>query len=127
MTTETKILLDSKILKKDQKKEIAKLNHQIFNAKNELLEITKENKENTEKIIELLNTYLINDDRDNFKNLLENHLLFNNYSKEFYDHLFNLDSTEKQLAICKLSNWFNTYSVSGLKVISIDLEKHLIK
>lgn len=126
MTTETKILLDSKILKKDQQKEIAKLNYQISNIKNELLEIAKENKENTEKIIGLLNTYLLNDDRDNFKNLLENHLLFNNYSKEFYDHLFNLDSTEKQLAICKLSNWFSKYTVSGLKVISIDLEKHLI-
>lgn len=119
-------LTTSKILKSDMQKEIAKLNHQIFNVKNELLEITKENKENTEKIIELLNTYLLNDDRDNFKNLLENHLLFNNYSKEFYDKLFNLDSIGKQLAIDKLSNWINKYTVSGLKVISIDLEKHLI-
>lgn len=119
-------LTTSKLLKSDKQKEIAKLNHQIFNVKNELLEITKENKENTEKIIELLNTYLLNDERDSFKNLLENHLLFNSYSEKFYDHLFNLDPIEKQLVISKLSNWFNKYTVSGLKVISIDLEKHLI-
>ena len=43
MTTETK----SKILKSDMQKEIAKLNHQISNVKNELLGITKENKKNT--------------------------------------------------------------------------------
>ena len=65
---ELKTLTKSKLLKSDMQKEIAKLNHQIFNVKNELLEITKENKENTEKIIELLFTYLINDDKDNFKN-----------------------------------------------------------
>ena len=123
---ELKTLTKSKLLKSDMQKEIAKLNHQIFNVKNELLEITKENKENTEKIIELLFTYLINDDKDNFKNLLENHLLFNSYSEKFYDHLFKLNPTEKQLAIDKLSNWINKYTVSGLKVISIDLEKHLI-
>lgn len=119
-------LTTSKILKSGKQKEIAKLNHQIFNIKNELLEITKENKENTEELFGLLFTNLINDDRDSFKNLLENHLLFNNYSKEFYDKLFNLDSIGKQLAIDKLSNWINKYTVSGLKVISIDLEKHLI-
>lgn len=127
MTTETKILLDSKLLKFNKQKEIAKLNHQIFNVKNELLEITKENKENTEELFGLLFTNLINDDRDNFKSILENHLLFNSYSKEFYTKLFNLDPTEKQLVIDKLKNWFNKYSVSGLTCISIDLEKYLIK
>lgn len=119
-------LTTSKILKSDMQKEIALLNHQIFNVKNELLEITKENKENTEELFGLLFTNLINDDRDSFKSTLENHLLFNNYSKEFYDKLFNLDTTEKQLVINKLYTWFNKYTVSGLKVISIDLEKHLI-
>lgn len=127
MTIETKILLDSKLLKFNKQKEIAKLNHQIFNAKNELLEITKENKENTEELFGLLFTYLINDDKISFKNLLENHLLFNSYDKEFYTKLFNLDPTGKQLAIDKLKNWFDKYSVSGLICISIDLEKYLIK
>lgn len=120
-------LTTSKLLKSDKQKEIALLNHQISNVKNELLEITKENKENTIEIFELLNTYLLNDEKNSFKNLLENHLLFNSYREEFYTKLFNLDPTEKQLAIYKLSNWFNKFSVSGLKQISIDLEKYLIK
>ena len=119
-------LTKSKLLKSGKQKEIALLNHQIFNVKNELLGITKENKKNTIEIFELLNTYLLNDEKSSFKNLLENHLLFNSYSKEFYDKLFNLDTTEKQLVINKLYTWFNKYTVSGLKVISIDLEKHLI-
>ena len=47
-------LTTSKILKSGKQKEIAKLNYQISNIKNELLEIAKENKENTEKIGESL-------------------------------------------------------------------------
>lgn len=120
-------LTKSKLLKSGKQKEIAKLNYQISNIKNELLGITKENKENTKELFGLLFIYLINDEKTNFKNLLENHLLFNSYSKEFYNKLFKLNLTEKKLVINKLYTWFDKYSVSGLKQISIDLEKYLIK
>lgn len=94
------------------------------NKQIELLRMTKENKGTTDKIIELLEKYLLADDKSSFKDLLEQHLFFNNYSNLFYDRLFNLDPSDKKVFINKLMNWFKKFSVEGLRVISLDLEKY---
>lgn len=91
----------------------------------ELLRMRKKNLGTTEKIIELLEKYLLDNNKSSFKNLLEQHLFFNSYSKEFYDRLFNLDPTEKKSKMDKFKKWFNKFSVDALRSISIDLEKHL--
>lgn len=91
----------------------------------ELLRMTKKNTGTTKKIIELLEKYLLDNDKSSFKDLLEQHLFFNSYSNLFYDRLFNLDPSNKKIFINKLMNWFNKFSVEGLRVISIDLEKYL--
>lgn len=120
---EIKILKESKELKQDKQKEIASLNYQIATKKKELYKVVKANKENTTELFKLLNQYLMADDKFNFKITLENHLIFNNYSIEFYNKLFN--SKEKQQLIGKLNNWFNTFSPSGLYEISLNLENYL--
>lgn len=93
----------------------------------ELLRMRKKNLGTTEKIIELLEKYLLDNNKSSFKDLLEQHLFFNNYSNLFYDRLFNLDPSDKKSIINKISNWFKNFSVEGLRVISIDLEKYLMK
>lgn len=97
------------------------------NKQIELLRMTKKNTDTTDKIIELLEKYLLADERSSFKDLLEQHLFFNSYSEKFYHKLFNLDPTEKKSKMDKLKKWFNTFSVEALRSISIDLEKYLIK
>lgn len=91
----------------------------------ELLRMRKKNLSTTEKIIELLEKYLLDNNKSSFKNLLEQHLFFNSYSNLFYDRLFNLDPSEKKIKMDKLKKWFNKFTVDALRSISIDLEKHL--
>lgn len=111
---------------KSLNKEIRLLSNELQNKKTDLIRISKENIEITEKSIELLQNYLLADDLSSFKKMLE--LLFNNnYSNSFYDRLFNLDPSDKKSIINKISNWFKNFSVEGLQVISLDLEKYLMK
>lgn len=121
MNNET-ILIHSMEQKDRHRKQIIKLKNEIAKEKIELLKINKINTENTEKIIGLLNENLIQNKKYMVKQILEEHLFFNEYTEAFYNRLINLDLENKKEFIEKIKYYFEVFSARALMETSLLLE-----